>query len=203
MSDLSPYEQLRVSENATFEEIQESRNLLLKEYSGDRQRTEALEAAYDSILMQRLKLRQEGKIKVPDRIRFAEKVPEAPPKMPSLPKKEAPAWMQNILDTPDRPDILWPAGVFLGLSVLALLQPTSVSLALALGVAFSVYFLNRKEQRFGRAVGLTIVALILGLLIGWPLGNWLATGAGITVLPESLAAFFTCFFLWLSSSFLR
>ncbi len=203
MSDLSPYEQLRVSENATFEEIQESRNLLLKEYSGDRQRTEALEAAYDSILMQRLKLRQEGKIKVPDRIRFAEKVPETPPKIPSLPKKEAPAWMQNILDTPDRPDILWPAGVFLGLSVLALLQPTSVSLALALGVAFSVYFLNRKEQRFGRAVGLTIVALILGLLIGWPLGNLLATGAGITVLPESLAAFFTCFFLWLSSSFLR
>jgi hypothetical protein len=203
MSELSPYEQLRVSENATFEEIQESRNLLLKEYSGDRQRTEALEAAYDSILMQRLKLRQEGKIKVPDRIRFAEKVPETPPARPSLPKKETPAWMQNLLDTPDRPDILWPAGAFFGLSVLALLQPTSVSLALALGVAFSVYFLNRKEQRFGRSVGLTIVALIIGLLIGWPLGNWLATGAGIGVLPESLAAFVTCFFLWLASSFLR
>ena len=202
MSDSSPYEQLRVSENATFEEIQESRNVLLKECGGDRQCSEAIEAAYDSILMQRLKLRQEGKIKVPDRIRFAEKV-EAPPAIPSTPKKEAPGWMQNFLDTPDRPDILWPAGTFLGLSLLALLQPTSVSLALALGVAFSVYFLNRKQRKFGRAVGLTIVALILGLLIGWPLGSWLATSAGMTVLPESLAAFVTCFFMWLASSFLR
>lgn len=203
MSDSSPYEQLRVSENATFEEIQESRNVLLKECGGDRQCSEAIEAAYDSILMQRLKLRQEGKIKVPDRIRFAEKVAEAPPAIPSTPKKEAPGWMQNFLDTPDRPDIIWPAGTFLGLSLLALLQPTSVSLALALGVAFSVYFLNRKERKFGRAVGLTIVALILGLSIGWPLGSWLATSAGMTVLPESLAAFVTCFFMWLASSFLR
>lgn len=203
MSDQSPYEQLQVSENATFEEIQESRNLLMQEYSADRQRTEAIEAAYDAILMQRLKLRQEGKIKVPDRIRFAEKVPEAPPAMPSLPKKEAPGWMQNLLDSPEQPDILWPAGVFLGLSVLGLLQPTAVSLALALGVAFSVYFLNRKEQKFGRAVGLTLAALMLGLLIGWPLGNFLATSGGITLLPESLAAFVTCFVLWLGSSFLR
>lgn len=203
MSDRSPYQQLRVSENATFEEIQESRNLLLQEYSGDRHRTEAIEAAYDSILMQRLKLRQEGKIKVPDRIRFAEKVAEAPPAMPSQPKKEAPAWMQNLLDTPEQPDILWPAGVFLGLSVLALLYPNTVSLALALGVVFSVYFLNRKEQQFGRSLGLTVVALIFGLFIGWPLGNLLATSAGITLVPESLAAFIACFVLWLASSFLR
>ena len=203
MSETSPYEQLRVSENATFEEIQESRNLLLKEYGSDRQRIEAIEAAYDSILMQRLKLRQEGKIKVPDRIRFAEKVPETPPAMPSVPKKEAPEWMQNLLDTPEQSDILWPAGVFCGLSALALLQPTAVSLTLALGVVFGVYFLNRKQQRFGRAVGLTLVALILGLLIGWPLGTVVAANAGITLLPDSLAAFFTCFVLWLASSFLR
>ena len=203
MSDSSPYEQLRVSENATFEEIQESRNLLMQEYSNDRQRSEAIEAAYDAILMQRLKLRQEGKIKVPDRIRFAEKVPKAAPAIPSLPKKEAPSWMQNLLDTPEQSDILWPAGAFMALSVLAMLQPTAVSLALALGVAFSVYFLNRKEQRFGRAVGLTVLALTIGLLIGWPLGNFLAANAGITLQPESLAAFVTCFVLWLASSFLR
>lgn len=203
MSEQSPYQQLRVSENATFEEIQESRNVLIQEYHGDRQRIEAIEAAYDAILMQRLKLRQEGKIKVPDRIRFAEKVAETPPAIPAVPKKEAPAWLQNLLDTPEQSDILWPAGIFLGLSVLGMLQPTAVSLALALGVAFSIYFLNRKEQKFLRAVGLTLVALILGLSVGSLLGGWLATGAGIALLPESLAAFITCFVLWLASSFLK
>lgn len=88
MSEQTPYQQLRVSENATFEEIQESRNLLMQEYNGDRQKIEAIEAAYDAILMQRLKLRQEGKIKVPDRIRFAEKVAETPPAIPAVPKKK-------------------------------------------------------------------------------------------------------------------
>lgn len=203
MSEQSPYQQLRVSENATFEEIQESRNVLIQEYHGDRQKIEAIEAAYDAILMQRLKLRQEGKIKVPDRIRFAEKVAETPPAIPAVPKKEAPAWLQNLLDTPEQSDILWPAGIFLGLSLLGLFQPTAVSLALALGVAFSIYFLNRKEQKFLRAVGLTLVALILGLSVGSLLGGWLATGAGIALLPESLAAFITCFVLWLASSFLK
>jgi Protein CHAPERONE-LIKE PROTEIN OF POR1-like len=203
MSEQTPYQQLRVSENATFEEIQESRNVLIQEYHGDRQKIEAIEAAYDAILMQRLKLRQEGKIKVPDRIRFAEKVAETPPAIPAVSKKEAPAWLQNLLDTPEQSDILWPAGIFLGLSLLGLFQSTAVSLALALGVAFSIYFLNRKEQKFLRAVGLTLVALILGLSLGSLLGSWLATGGGIALRPESLAAFITCFFLWLASSFLK
>ncbi len=203
MSEPTPYQQLRVSENATFEEIQESRKVLIQEYHGDRQKIEAIEAAYDAILMQRLKLRQEGKIKVPDRIRFAEKVAETPPTIPTVSKKEAPAWLQNLLDTPEQSDIFWPAGIFLGLSVLGMFQPTAVSLALALGVAVSIYFLNRKEQRFLRAVGLTLVALILGLSLGSFLGSWLATGAGIALPPESLAAFITCFILWLASSFLK
>lgn len=203
MSEQSPYQKLRVSEDATFEEIQESRNLLVQECSGDRQKIEAIEAAYDAILMQRLKLRQEGKIKVPDRIRFAEKVAETPPAIPAVPKKEAPAWLQNFLDTPEQSDILWPGGVFLGLSLLGLFQPNSVSLALALGIGFGIYFLNRKEQKFLRAVGITIVALIAGLSIGSLVGNWLVTSGGISFAKESLAALITCFVLWLSSSFLK
>jgi hypothetical protein len=203
MSEQTPYQQLRVSENATFEEIQESRNLLIQECSGDRQKIEAIEAAYDAILMQRLKLRQEGKIKVPDRIRFAEKVAETPPAIPAVPKKEAPAWLQNFLDTPEQSDILWPGGIFLGLSLLGLFQPNSVSLALALGIGFGIYFLNRKEQKFLRAVGLTVLALIVGLSIGSILGNWLVASGAISLTTESLAAFITCFVLWLSSSFLK
>jgi hypothetical protein len=74
MSEQSPYEKLGVSEEASFDEIQDVRNRLLQQYSGDSKRVEVIEAAYDAILMDRLRMRQEGKIKVPERIRFPERL---------------------------------------------------------------------------------------------------------------------------------
>ena len=84
MSEQSPYEKLGVSETASFEEIQAAKNRLTQEYSNDVKTVEDIEAAYDSIIMERLKLRQEGRIKVPDRIRFAERQRETPPPPPTL-----------------------------------------------------------------------------------------------------------------------
>ena len=56
MSDRNPYEQLEVAESATFEEIQESRNRLMAQHSGDKQRLQSIEVAYDAILMERLRI---------------------------------------------------------------------------------------------------------------------------------------------------
>ena len=64
MGDQNYYEKLGVTEDATFDEIQEARNRLLQQYSGDSKHLEVVEAAYDAILMERLRMRQEGKIKV-------------------------------------------------------------------------------------------------------------------------------------------
>jgi len=72
MSDQSPYEKLGVSEDASFDEIQDVRNRLLEQHGGDGIVRDVIEAAYDAILMERLRMRQEGKIKVPERIRFPE-----------------------------------------------------------------------------------------------------------------------------------
>ncbi len=79
MSDQNPYEKLGVTENATFDEIQDARNHLLQQYSGDPKRLETVEAAYDAILMDRLRMRQDGKIKVPEGIRFAERLSQPAP----------------------------------------------------------------------------------------------------------------------------
>ena len=76
MSDQNYYDTLGLDENSSFEEIQEAKERLIAQCEDDRKQKEAIEAAYDAILMERLRLRQEGKIKVPDRIRFAEEVPE-------------------------------------------------------------------------------------------------------------------------------
>jgi hypothetical protein len=202
MSELSCYEQLGVSENASFEEIQEARTRMSALHSGDRKQVDLIEAAYDQILMERLRQRQEGKIKVPERIRFAEREVRTMPIAPPTPTKEAPAWLQGLLDTPSRSDIVWPAGSFFALSLLSLLELASAPLTLAVGVGVGLYFLNRKEKKFGRAVVITLLALLGGLLIGAPLASWL-TSVGVVFPADGLAASFTFFVLWLVSSFLR
>ncbi len=53
MSDQNNYEKLGVTEDATFDEIQDARSRLLQQYSGDRKHLETIEAAYDAILMER------------------------------------------------------------------------------------------------------------------------------------------------------
>jgi Protein CHAPERONE-LIKE PROTEIN OF POR1-like len=201
MSDQNHYEKLGVNEGSSFEEIQDARNQLVEQHSSDRRQVEAIEAAYDAILMDRLRLRQEGKIKVPDRIRFPERLVEPPPEPAPAPANQKPDWLKQFIDTPSRNDILLPAGLFLATGLLSLSAPP---LALALGVGFNLYFLNRKERKFGRSFLLTLVGLIFGVVVGLQIGNLLqAQLMAIALTPESFAALVTFFILWLISSFLR
>lgn len=201
MSDKNPYDQLGVDENATFDEIQEARNRLVEEYASDRKQVESIEAAYDAILGERLRLRLEGKIKVPDRIRFPERTVEPTPEFVPTPPKQTPDWLQRLIDTPSRNDVLLPGAIFLGLGLLSLTTP---ALSLALGVGCSLYFLNRKEQKFGRAFLLTLIALILGIVIGLQLGSLVVPQLQqISLALDSFAALITFVVLWLTSSFLR
>lgn len=199
MSDRNPYEQLEVAENATFEEIQESRNRLMAQHSGDKQRLQSIEVAYDAILMERLRMRQENKIKVPERIRYPEKAAESAPAAAPIANQEAPAWLEGLLDTPSRPDILWPAAAFSASSILALVAPAATSLSLALGLGFSLYFIHRKERRFGRAFLISAIVLVVGLALGTPLASAIA----VPEMQQTIAALFTFFLFWLAASFLR
>lgn len=206
MSDQNYYDTLGLDENSSFEEIQEAKERLIAQCEDDRKQKEEIESAYDAILMERLRLRQEGKIKVPDRIRFAEEVPEQPAGQPLSSEMARPAWLEGLLDTPDRNDILVPAGIFGILAVLSLAGP---SLALAIGVGVAIYFLNRKEYRFWRSLLLTIIALVVGLtagiLIGQGLGPQAAamSGTSAELVTQRVAAIVTMVVLWAVTSFLR
>jgi Protein CHAPERONE-LIKE PROTEIN OF POR1-like len=203
MSGNGHYEILGVNENSSFDEIQDARNRLLAEKNGDRKQTEAIEAAYDAILMDRLRLRQEGKIKVPERIRFPERLVEPPPDFAPPPQSKASGWLQKVLDTPSRNDILLPGGLFLGTAALSLLL-NSPTVPLALGVGLSLYFLNRKEHRFLRAFLITMMGLVVGCVAGIQLGTLLAAQLGaIPIAVETFAAGVALVVLWLVSSFLR
>lgn len=200
MSDLTPYEQLGVTEESSFEEIQDARNRLMGEHQDDQTLVESIEAAYDAVLMDRLRLRQEGRIKVPERIRFPEKLAQATAKPAPEPPK-TPAWMQQMVDTPSRTEILWSAGVFLALGALSLSSP---SLALALAAGANLYLLNRKERKFGRAVLLSLLGLLGGIFLGVAFETVLQP----SLLPGSWSdgtfpALVTMVVLWIVSSFLR
>jgi hypothetical protein len=169
MSEQTPYEKLQVSEDASFEEIQAARDRLIAADKGEDKQREAIEAAYDAILMDRLRRRQEGKIKVPERIRFAERLSEeAAPKPTQSRLNQSPAWLQGLLDTPTAKDLLVPSITYLGLGGISLYAstPDALALLLALGVGFNLVWLNRKQQKLGRAFLITLAALIISALIG-------------------------------------
>lgn len=206
MSEQNPYETLKVTENASFEEIQDAKQRLSQQYSGDAKAVESVEAAYDSIIMDRLRMRQEGKIKVPERIRFPERSYEVPPSSTSTPISK-PTWLQQLIDTPSRSDIVWSAAVFLALAGVTVLyqnpQDSLLPLLVALGFGANIYFLNRKEHRFGRSVLITLVGLVLGVTLGSGLASLLAQSGGLSLAGEQFTTLVTFCIFWLSSSFLR
>ncbi|EAM49732.1 CPP1-like family protein [Crocosphaera watsonii WH 8501] len=206
MSQQTPYEKLGVTETASFEEIQAAKTRLTQQYSNDVKTVEDIEAAYDSIIMERLKLRQEGRIKVPDRIRFAERQRETPPTPPPLSLDNSPSWLQQFIDTPSSQDILWPTGIFLALALFVAFSSansSSISVFLALGVFANIYFLNRKENKFGRALLITLAGLFIGVGLGLGIAQILQ-GANISAeMSQSFIGMAIFFIFWLSSSFLR
>jgi hypothetical protein len=208
VSEQSPYEQLGVGENASFEEIQDAKKRLTLEYQNEPKIVQTIEAAYDSIIMDRLRMRQEGKIKVPDQIRFPEKSLENLTSIDSEPIPTPPNWLKRLLDNPSVSEIIWPGVIFLLLSVITVLVKTDVnspiSLLLALGFGANIYFLNRKERLFGRAFLISLLGLCLGLGIGYGLANLLITpNTGIIFNQEQFACLFTFCLFWLISSFIR
>ncbi|OCR00585.1 molecular chaperone DnaJ [Oscillatoriales cyanobacterium USR001] len=203
MSEQTPYQLLGVSEDASFDEVQDAKGRVAQQYEGDKKRLEMIEAAYDAILMDRLRQRQEGKIKVPERIRFPERNVAPSPNFTPTPIKGGPAWMQRLVDTPSRGDILWPAGIYAvlgGLSIYPSTNDSLLQLTLAVGVGACLYFLNRKEKKFGRAVLLTLGGLTFGLLLGGIFGSVVSGGV---ISPEKFITVLTFLILWLVSSFLR
>ncbi|MFK8183670.1 MAG: CPP1-like family protein [Phormidesmis sp.] len=207
------YETLGLTEASSFEEVQSARKRLVADYEDSPQKKETVEAAYDAILMERLRLRQEGKIKVPDRIRFAEK--QAKPTVSSspgigLPEGGGSQWFSDLIDQPESSsELLWPSIVFGALAGISWLvaSPDSLgaSTALGIGMMCAIYFLNKKTRKLWRSLGLTSAALFVGLGLGLIVVQVLSSQG--TTLDDaqvsSLATSITLLVLWFVTGFLR
>jgi hypothetical protein len=205
MSDQSPYEILGVAEGASFEEIQSARTRLAQEYVNDPQGLQALEVAYDAVLMERLRLRQEGKIKVPDGIRFAENKPVAKPQPSAAATVPSSQWLQRWVSLPNRWELLAPTLVYLVLMglVTEFYTPQAIQVWSAIATGAALVFLYRKERKLGRATLLGFGGLLVGVGGGSVVIYFLQQQ--FSNLPDSdvTTSWITLGVLWLVSSFLK
>jgi membrane-bound ClpP family serine protease len=172
MSDSNPYRLLGLTEDAPFEEVQEARARMLTEFAADDKQQQMVEIAYDNILMQRLKMRQDGKIKVPERIRYPERAVLLRPTQQQT-SRPAQQWWRRL------PINLSEAGVsglifgaiWLLYFALASTPQTDTSYAVVIGLLTTLYFLYRKTQVFWKAILYTLGALVLAEVVASSLQN--------------------------------
>jgi hypothetical protein len=205
MSSQSYYETLGVAEGASFEEIQSARTRLAKQHAEDAQRLQEIEQAYDALLMERLRLRQEGKVTVPDGIRFAENkavLPKAATKLAF----SMPTWNANFSASPQLWDWIAPTVayvVLIGLTLTIGQRPEGLQTCAGIGTGAAIFFIYRKENRILRALLFSLGGLLLGAALGLALARVLI--AQVPGLPglSVIATWITFAILWLVSVFLK
>ena len=206
MSEPTPYEKLGVNDEASFEEVRDARDRLLREHEGNESQQEVIEVAYDAILMDRLRARKEGKIAVPDRIRYPERLSTAiPAAFQNQSQRRPPSWLSKFLDSPSQKDIYLSLGIFTTLAAISFIVPTPNTIWLSFGILASLYLLTRKDNRLGRAflislsgitIGVTLAALTSYVLV-------LSRLVGDGLFPSSIQMVIILLVMWLHACFLR
>lgn len=205
MSEPTPYEKLGVNENASFEEVRDARDRLLHECTGDDSQQEAIELAYDAVLMDRLRARKEGKIAVPDRIRYPERLSTVTPAaFQNNTQRNAPSWLSKLLDRPSQKDIYISLGLFTALAVISFFVPVATTL-LSFGLIASVYWVTRKDNRFGRAFLISLSGITFGVLLATLTNQILVLSrlVGDGSFPSPIQMVIILLVMWLHACFLR
>jgi DnaJ domain. len=201
MSNYDPYSELGVTESASFEEVRSARDRLLSDAEGDEARQQEIEAAYDAVLMDRLRARKEGRIAVPDRIRYPEKLPANPiANLRTSGGAGAPSWLSRSLYNPSTREMLVSSAVFAGLWLAVLLIPNAATTWLAISLLVCIYGINRNGRRFGMAVLFSFCALSLGLLLAFLLFQ--IPALQFASFPNSVSLLVTLLLMWFAATFL-
>jgi hypothetical protein len=192
-----PYERLGVAPDASFDTVQEAKLARLKEAGDDPMVRSRIEAAYDAVLMDRLKERQQGRVSSAARSASQREQASPPPSrpalsaLPSLPqlppsRLPRPSFSLPRLQLASGRDLWFPLAADGVLLVLLVLMPGAApELLTALATGVTLLNLQRRNGRFLAAVGWSFALLCLGLVLGGLLAGGL--GAPLTqALPVSM-----------------
>ncbi|MFM7086451.1 MAG: CPP1-like family protein [Cyanobium sp.] len=177
-----PYVHLGVAVDASFDEVQAARDVRLQEAGDDPIARARIEAAYDAILMNRLRERQQGRVSSAARTASqreqtissaAARPSSAPvPRLPQLPLAGArlpglPRFGKLSLSLASGRERWFPlASIGSLLLVLLLLPGSPAELLLALATLATMLNLLRRNGRFLPALGWSFGLLSLGLVLG-------------------------------------
>ncbi|APD47516.1 CPP1-like family protein [Synechococcus sp. CS-602] len=179
----SPYERLGIAPDASFDDVQAARKDRLSAVGDDPQARAQVETAYDAVLMERLRERQQGKVSsaavtASKREELKPAVASRTPSRPSLPAMPALPQLSGVKLS--RPSLSLPTLVLAenrerwfpliagGLVILLLLVAPagSAEVLLALATGVTVVNLQRRNGRLLGAVGWSFALLCVGLLLG-------------------------------------
>jgi hypothetical protein len=173
----NPYTLLGIAPQSTFEEVQAARQAKLDAVGDDPLARSKVEAAYDAVLMDRLKERQQGRVSSAARSASQKETLPTPARpslaqLPNLPSLSLPR-LGGGASKPGQPlsfsmatgrERLFPLISHGVLLVLALGFPgTAPDALLALAALTTLVNLQRRNGTFGRSVGSTVLLLALGL----------------------------------------
>ena len=189
-----PYERLGVPADAGFDEVQAAKLARLDEVGDDTMARSRIEAAYDAVLMERLKERQQGRVSSAAKSASQrEQLAPPPPKLvvPALPQLQLPRVSAPKLRLPGLAlatgrELWFPLATSGALLLLLLLAPGfPPDLVLAFATAMAVINLQWRIRRFLAAVGWGFALLCAGLLVGAILAGALSSSLPLG-LPLSL-----------------
>ena len=179
---LNPYERLGITPDASFDAVQAAKQARLEEVGDDPQARARVEAAYDAVLMDRLKERQQGKVSTAalnasqrEASRSATSAAAPKPSLPALPNLPALPKPALNLPAPTLPTLALAEGrdrwfPLVGGAVLLLallISPAAnAELVLAFAAVLCVVALQRRLGRLLPAAGWSVVLLSLGLVLG-------------------------------------
>ena len=163
VKERDPYRRLGIDSEASYEEVQDARNYLVETYRSHTAGVEAIEAAFDKIIQQKLSMRKKAKGMKAAMRKKKEGEDYVPPFLERL---------QAQFARPDDQTIYRRAALFAILIGWAIATSAQSGPAFQLFVGFGccVYFLNLKRggdrSALGRDFLNSFVALVLGALVG-------------------------------------
>ena len=215
-----PYTRLGLSQDATFEQVQAAKARCIAEVDGDDQARARVEAAYDAVLMARLRGRQQGQVSpaAATASQREEGVGSASLTGPSFPgtgvlqklRTNLPDPSQSLASLTPQWSLVEGQGrlvrVIAGIVGLGLLLVSVASVQLVLALACIGVFLSqvRRGRRPLASLGWTLLALLVGLVVGSLFTTALSPTAlqQLSITPAQIQALPAAVLLWLAALFL-
>ena len=212
-----PYVRLGLSQDATFEQVQAAKARCIAEVDGDDQARARVEAAYDSVLMARLRDRQQGQVSpaAATASQREERVGSAPVSGPAFPgtrvlqklRTNLPDPSQSLASLAPQWSLVEGQGrvvrVIAGVVGLGLLVVSAASVQLVLALASIGVFLSqiRRGRRPLASLGWTLLALLVGLVVGSLVTTALSPTAleQLAISPAQIQAVPAAILLWLAA----